>query len=121
VIPPEAYPGDLFLSVVGLDTYNAPVPEWGGWRWFADIIGGNYDAIRVIAPEMPLWLCETACSEDGGNKADWIRFGPSREILDQWFPRVAAVIWFDSYKTFDWRIDSSPEALIAFREVVHSL
>ena len=118
VIPKEAFPGGLFVSVVGLDAYNAPVQDWGGWRWFADIVGGNYAVLRDIAPNMPLWLCEVACSELGGSKADWIRFGPSKELLDQWFPQVSAIVWFDVQKTFDWRIDSSEEALTAYREVV---
>jgi endoglucanase len=34
------------------------------------------------------------------------------------FPRIRAVIWFHARKEADWRVNSSPEALSAFREAL---
>ncbi len=34
------------------------------------------------------------------------------------FPRVRAVIWFHGVRTQDWRVNSSPASLAAFRDVV---
>ena len=60
-------------------------------------------------------LAETASVEQGGDKAEWIR------RLLAWFeshPAAQALVWFDTNESrshFDWRIDSSPESMAAFR------
>ncbi|HWA54152.1 MAG TPA: hypothetical protein VG816_08270, partial [Solirubrobacterales bacterium] len=67
----------------------------------------------------PFMITETASSEIGGEKANWIRRGFLNEI-PQLFPRTTAVIWFDVQKESDWRVDSSQASLEAFREVAAS-
>ena len=56
---------------------------------------------------------------NGGNKAEWIRTWFLNTIPEQ-FPRVSAVIWFDYDKEEDWRVNSSPESLQAYKEVAES-
>jgi hypothetical protein len=62
-------------------------------------------------------IAETGALERGGTvKADWIR------ALQEWIdahPEVGALVWFDTDNdkgTGDnWRIDSSPSSLAAYR------
>jgi hypothetical protein len=63
-------------------------------------------------------IAETAASEYGGDKAAWITTGFAR--LQKDLPQVRAVIWFDENKETDWRINSSPRSLSAFRAVATS-
>jgi hypothetical protein len=35
-------------------------------------------------------------------------------------PRVLALVWFDRVKETDWRVNSSPASLAAFRKAVQS-
>ena len=55
----------------------------------------------------------------GGDKASWLRRAFHKEIPER-FPRVKAVVWFNANKEEDWRVDSSPDSLEAYREVAAS-
>ena len=64
-------------------------------------------------------IAEIACTEEGGDKADWIRQGLLND-LPTLFPKVRAVIWFQEQKETDWRVNSSDAALAAFKQVAVS-
>jgi len=49
-----------------------------------------------------------------GDKSEWIR-NASDQILTN-CPRIDAFMWFNMDKERDWRVDSSPGSLVAFRE-----
>jgi hypothetical protein len=117
----EAYfPGPDVVDWLALDGYN-----WGrsrpGTRWqeFDDIFGSAYRDLVTLAPGRPVMLAEIGSAEEGGDKAAWIRqaFGPA---LTASYPEVAGVVWFHAFPRghADWRVDSSPSALEAWREVV---
>jgi beta-mannanase len=117
----EAYfPGPDVVDWLALDGYN-----WGRsrpgtrWREFDDIFGSAYRDLVALAPGRPVMLAEIGCAEEGGEKAAWIRqaFGPA---LTASYPEVAGVVWFHAFPRghADWRVDSSPSALEAWREVV---
>jgi len=107
------YPGDDYVDWVGIDGYN-----WGtrgsetSWRWPASIFDPVYND---YAARKPIMLAETASVQQGGDKAEWIR------RLLAWFeshPAAQALVWFDTDESrshLDWRIDSSPESMAAFR------
>jgi hypothetical protein len=59
-------------------------------------------------------IAEIGCAEAGGNKATWIQ--EAFRALSEIYRRVEVVVWFNINKECDWRIDSSPEALNAFRK-----
>jgi hypothetical protein len=60
----------------------------------------------------PVIICETASSERGGNKAQWIhQFFAFVEST----PAVTGFAWFDSNKESNWLVNSSPAALVAFQ------
>lgn len=115
----EVYPGDAYVDWVGLDGYNfgASKPNTR-WRSLAEVFGPSYDALARMTRK-PMMIAETACAEAGGDKAAWIRQGLLKDLPAR-FPRVRAVTWFDKIKEADWRVDSSPAAEAAYKEVAAS-
>lgn len=117
------YPGHDVVDVVGLDGYNWGRQRWWhrwwrGWRSFDDVFGASYAALRRLAPDKPIILAELGCAEPGGDKAAWMRDALLRAV-PQRFPGIEAVVWFDHHRPDhpDWRTDSSPAALAAWREI----
>jgi beta-mannanase len=117
----QYFPGDAWVDEVGLDGYN-----WGsafassGHQWLSlgDTFASSYATLTQLSSK-PVIFTETASAEVGGDKAAWILRGFLNEIPSL-FPRVAAVVWFDVQKEADWRVDSSPASLAAFRTVAAS-
>jgi mannan endo-1,4-beta-mannosidase len=79
--------------------------------------------LRAI-DDKPILLSEIGCTETGGNKPAWIR--SLFEALPKQ-PDIIGFSWFNQTVTAipigqkvpvcnDWRIDSTPRALAAFRE-----
>jgi endoglucanase len=106
------YPGDDYVDILAVDGYN-----WGNtksyslWKDFDSIFESAYDRITALNADKPFWVAEVASAERGGDKAAWINdmFNTTA------FPRLEAIIWFDENKETDWRVDSSSDALQAFR------
>jgi hypothetical protein len=117
----QYFPGDAWVDAVGLDGYN-----WGsafassGHNWLstADTFASSYATLTQLSSK-PVMITEVASAEVGGDKAAWILRGFLNEI-PRLFPRVSAVVWFDVQKEADWRVDSSPASLAAFRTVAAS-
>ena len=111
------YPGTNFVDVLALDGYN-----WGttrslsSWQSFEDVFTEPYERITALGSQ-PFWIAETACAEQGGNKATWIKdmFAGSK------FSRLKAIVWFNQKKEADWRIESSQASLVAFQEGLDDL
>jgi mannan endo-1,4-beta-mannosidase len=110
------FPGDAWVDWVGLDGFN-----WGKsgeWQSFTEIFGSSYDSVTRLSSR-PIIVTETASNERLGDKADWIRSAFRDEIPR--FPRIRAVVWFDeAFSGVQARVDSSPEALQAFRAAIAS-
>jgi hypothetical protein len=111
-----SYPGDAYVHRLGLDGYN-----WGTdacptcWRSFGDIYWDDHSRMTQLSSN-PIMIVEYASSENGGDKAAWIRdaFATMRQM-----PAVWAAIWFNLiYQGVDWRVESSPAALTAYREAI---
>lgn len=81
--------------------------------------GSSYDALAALDKSKPMMIAETASTEDGGDKAAWIRSGFLTAIPSR-FKRIKAVVWFHEHKETSWSVDSSSASLSAFREVVAS-
>jgi hypothetical protein len=119
------YPGDGYVDWVGLDGYNDGIKS--KWKSFAELFGASYDLLVKVVPNKPLMIAEFGCTEAGApagtSKADWIRRAYLEEIPGR-FPRVALVNWFSRDKRkqgeADWRFDSSPESLAAYRDAVNA-
>jgi mannan endo-1,4-beta-mannosidase len=106
----QYYPGDSWVDWVGLDGFN-----WGGsigWRPFSEIFAGSYEQLARETSK-PILIGETGSGQTGGDKAAWVRSAFLRELPN--FPRVRAVVWYNSTDRADFRIASSESALRAFR------
>ncbi len=111
------YPGDAWVDDVALDGYNWGPAAGAPWETFDEVFQASYDALTRLTSK-PLMITETASTELGGSKSDWIRAIP--HTLKTEMPRVRALVWFDVNKETDWRLDSSPSSLLAFRRLVAS-
>lgn len=110
------YPGDAWVDMVGLDGYNRGGDR--GWNHIGQVFGFSYRQLAAVT-KRPMLIAETASGEVGGSKAQWVRRGLLTTVPRR-FPRVRAVMWFNRDKEVDWRINSSPTALSAFRTVARS-
>jgi hypothetical protein len=113
------YPGDAYVDWVAMDGYNATNDS--RWRSFAEVYGPTYAELRALAPDKPIMLAEWASKEEGGDKAAWIEDALLVQ-LPQHFPHIKAVVWFNwnDSPAKSYTIDSSPEALAAFRRGIGS-
>jgi len=116
----ELYPGDDYVDWVGLDGFNRGT-SWSTTRWvnLHRIFDGSIARMRELT-DKPLLVGETGSSEKGGDKAAWIR---SLADVPNEFPDIRAIVWFNKNETslgIDWRVNSSPEALEAFRDLAAS-
>jgi hypothetical protein len=112
----DFYPGDAWVGWVGLDGFN-----WarrGEWQSFTELFGDSYEELSRIT-RRPVIVAETGSSESGGDKAAWLSSALSRELSR--FSRVRAVVWFsDPVGGVDFRVNSSPASLDAFRSGIES-
>jgi hypothetical protein len=75
--------------------------------------------MKSLAPKKPIMIAEVGCAEHGGDKASWIRSAYLEEIPGK-FPGIKAVSWFDADKENDWRVNSSPSSLEAYKAAASS-
>lgn len=113
------YPGDGQVDYASIDGYNWGDNAGWGWQTFDEIFYQSYCAVAGVSGRDML-VAETASSEKGGSKAEWIE--------DMWerfhaYPRLKGLVYFNDAKheveidgRMDWPIDSSPSATRAFRE-----
>jgi len=106
------YPGDDYVDWVAVSGY------FTGRETPAALFNGITTA---YGDRKPVMIAETGALERGGTvKADWIR------ALNAWIaghPPVGALVWFDTDNdkgnTKNWRIDSTPSSLAAYRELAN--
>ncbi len=104
------YPGDAYVDWVGVSGYlmGRETPD----SLFAGLV-------RSYGGRKPIMIAETGALEKGGTvKADWI------DNLAAWVkahPAVGVLVWFDTDNDKgtgkNWRIDSTPAALAAYRRL----
>lgn len=123
--PTPYYPGDAYVDWVGMDSYNWGLNPAQSDRWITpdQTISPTLNIIRGLAPTKPVAIVETASTEYGGNKTDWIR-----EMLTTYLPHhpeIKAYLWFNwnfpkNGARADWPIESSAPAQQQFRQAVQS-
>ncbi len=110
------FPGNRWVDWVGLDGFN-----WarrGEWQSFTELFGSSYETLAGITSR-PMLIAETGSSQSGGDKAAWVTSALKQELPR--FARIRAVVWFsDPVGEVDFRVDSSPASLKAFRSAVAS-
>jgi hypothetical protein len=105
------YPGDGYVDWLGVDGYNwGTSTSWGSWQTPTEVFGPTLASLRRLSSR-PIVIGETASTEVGGSKAQYIQ---------QFFsmlgsnPDIRAFVWFNLNKETDWRIESSAAARQAF-------
>jgi len=103
------YPGNNYVDILGIDGYN-----WGttqtkkkhGWdsrfRSFREIMEPMYKELKEIAPDKPIIVFETSCTDRGGDKEKWIR--DTVRISEAW--NIKGLVWFEADKEVDWRLNT---------------
>jgi hypothetical protein len=122
------YPGDAYVDWTCIDGYNRgtnPINPTG-WTKFASVIAPTYNSLSTLAPSKPVMIGETASTEIGGSKAQWISDALSTQLPNR-FPNVKAVVWFNwnhpsalEGSRWDWQIESSSSAQTAFANAISS-
>jgi hypothetical protein len=108
----EYFPGDRYVDLLGLDGYNwGTTKAWSKWFSPSEVFDRSLLELRRLS-KRPIILSETAAAEAGGSKAAWIHqlFRYLKANRD-----VVGFLWFNLEKETDWRINSSPSSLAAFR------
>jgi hypothetical protein len=124
------YPGNEYVDWTCMDGYNhgTKTAEWSPWTSFKNVFAQTYSELissEFAGHEKPLMIGETASTEIGGSKSEWIADGLGT-TLPQEFPRIKAILWFnwditDSKAThWDWQIESSPAAQASFANAISS-
>ena len=113
------YPGRKFVDWAAADAYNwAPGRAGYSWRSFKSAFQGFYSWGK--RHHKPLMAAEFGTQEKPGDptgKAAW--FNSARRTLRRW-PRMKAVVYFNSDTKWPWWIDTSRSSLRAYRGLVHA-
>lgn len=104
------YPGDSYVDWVGFSAYNwGTVNEIQKWRSFSQIVEPTYNILTRY--NKPIMISEINSSTIGGDKTSWMR-DMNFEILK--YPKIRAVIWFESQNRNLFEINLKPESYSAF-------
>lgn len=121
----ELYPGDAYVDWVGIDAY---------WRYateaptFAAVLGQSIAAINAVTTK-PIYIAETAGIETDPTTgsdvaAQKVQYTTNLLAAIESDPQIIGFSWFDNVATStsdgtaitnDWRIDSDPSNLVAFK------
>lgn len=134
----DCYPGDGWVDWIGCSLYN-----WAKWPkdpTHRDMLGAWMNKI-VRAHKKPALICEMGCAEKFEPYADWDPNGDGDyadakswiqpqwadkarwtlrffQVLERDYPEIRGFVWFHTKKEADWRVDSSPAALDAFKKCI---
>jgi hypothetical protein len=111
----DFFPGNAYVDWIGVDGYN-----WGGTRErsFEQIFRGPYEELLSLPTDKPIMIPEFGCAEIAADKPGWIRDGIGKQLVED-FPKVKAALYFHVIADGrDWRVNSSPESLAAYKDVV---
>jgi hypothetical protein len=108
------YPGDGYVDMVGMSGYLRS--NYDPDASYQDVYGATLGQITTVAPGKPVLLAEVGAAESVGTKPRYVRALFDGAGAD---PRIAGVVWFSlEVGSDDWRVDSSPESVAAFREAL---
>jgi len=124
------YPGPEYVDWLCMDGYNWTnqdgAPGWPDWQWFDDTFYSLYHTFvdnTAIFGEKPIMIgefasCEASAHEQAGQtKPAWITDVFAR-MQDPAYSELRAFYWFQIDKECDWRVDSTPASLAAFKAAV---
>jgi beta-mannanase len=113
------YPGSEYVDWVSISGFNfGRVRSYSHWQEFPLIYDDPIAYLKTLGK--PICVSEFGCVEKGGDKAAWIKDAYRRIQAE---PAIDAVLWFDfadkrASGMEDWRIDTTPKSLAAFKQAV---
>jgi hypothetical protein len=116
------YPGDDVVDWICADGYawGPGLPSSNRQEPFQELFQAFYN---WAAPHnKPIMIGETGAMENNpGDKAHW--FEAMHQSVEQHYPLIRAFLYFDvvnaTTANYDWRIDTSPDALAAFKAMAN--
>lgn len=108
------YPGNAYVDWTCMDGYNfGTMPGAGGWITFRNLFSPTYAELTSTEFEgrdKPIMIGETASTEQGGSKPEWIADALGTSLPGS-FPKIRALVWFNWNITengfeHDWPIES---------------
>ena len=119
------YPGDDYIDWVGISIYGPQNPEENYWETFSEILQSRHRTVSDITSNKPLAVLEFGVTDNHplGNKAAWLNDAFNTILNNRLLNFSAISYWHENWEEADnvfaaLRIDSSPEALAAFRNNV---
>jgi hypothetical protein len=111
------YPGGDVIDWIAADPYNWHQRD-GRWISLATAAQGFYDwGSRTGKPLMLAEWGSTEDPRDPNRKAAW--FDDASATLRGW-PNIRAAVYFNNlHDGYDWRVDTSPASLAAFRRLAN--
>ena len=114
--PAKTYPGDTYVDAVAIDGYNfGTTTAHSRWQSFEEIFAAPVAMANKTWPNKPLWIGETGCSTNGGDKVEWLK-GMDKSLRGP-LSRVESVTWFEAAKEADWRVMSSLASAKTARQI----
>ncbi|MCX5749794.1 MAG: glycosyl hydrolase [Candidatus Saganbacteria bacterium] len=111
------YPGDAYVDWISVDGYNWGTSSAGtSWQDFDSIFLSAYNTLYEDHSGKPIMIGETASTEDGGSKSDWIK--DAFDKLRTKYAGIKLFNWFNIDKETDWRIQSSASAKQAMKDAM---
>lgn len=108
----NAYPGDDYVDWVGIDGYN-----FSGTDSFMSLFAKSYSKMASELAK-PVMVAEFATGGEGDKKSVWIQ--EMANDLEQSFPAIRAINWFDINKELDWRLIVDEQTETASKEAFSS-
>jgi glycosyl hydrolase family 26 len=109
------YPGDAYVDWLGISVYGALGPRVGMTQFARKLDESSAYTTLTKLSRRPIAIVQLGTVERGtGEKAAWIR-SALRTLRSGRYARVRAVVWWSMDGAASTRIDSTPEALTAFR------
>lgn len=119
----ELYPGSEYVDWTCLDGYNGnDGPSPTTFRSFSEVFSAPYATITgTVAPGKPMVIGETASTETGGSKPNWITQMGS--VLRSGFPAIHGLVWFNKNESgpggkTDWPMVTTAETKSAFAAAI---
>jgi hypothetical protein len=110
------FPGSDAVDWIGMNCYNWGTAVAGmSWKSAEQMFRLTYTGVVALA-DKPILVGESASTETGGDKAAWIT--ETFKTIKSGFPKIKLFTWFNENKETDWRINSSPAALAAYRAAI---
>jgi hypothetical protein len=123
------YPGNAYVDWTCMDGYNrgTKTAESGGWTTFYNVFSSTYTELtseKFTGSSKPIMIGETASTESGGSKPEWIADALGTYLPTN-FPNIKAVTWFnwnitESGTEWDWPIESSAASTTSFANAISS-